>query len=376
MRGHVFKPGEAKKRIREIAAAEGIHGTGFTGAAPLTETRGHLEEAIAAGHIPAGSVPGGKTIQRLVDPASRLKTAASVVTAYLSYHTGEAPPAVPGLGTIAPYTRANYYGALKSRLVQVAAAIQKEFGAISRVSSNYVTLAEKPLAARSGLGFYGKNGIIITPRHGSYVVLGEIVTDLEIEPDPPLETNCGECDACMKACPTGAIEKPGRVNRGRCIQYIGERRGTVPHRIREAWDNRFYGCSTCQDVCPFNRGIPAAAPECPPAQVGAHIPLEEAMCMTDRDFARRFDGNQIGMRERNVLRRNAVIAAGASGATALGRPVEACLDDPDPMLRGHAAWALARLGVPAAAQRLERALRSEWDPDVRNEAQRALDAAR
>lgn len=369
-----MKPEEAKKRIREIARAAGINGTGFTGAAPLTETRGHFDEAIAAGYIPAGSVPGEKTLRRLVDPASRLKTARSVVTAYLSYHTAEVPPDEAGLGIIAPYTRADYYGELNSRLAQVAAAMKEEFGAVSRVSSNYVTLAEKPLAAKSGLGFYGKNGIIISPRHGSYVVLGEIVTDLEIEPDQPLDAGCGECSACMKACPTGAIENPGRVNRRRCIQYIGERRGTVPNDIREVWGNRLYGCSTCQDVCPFNRDIPAAAPEAPRAYVGASISLEEVICMGDKGFARRFEGNQIGMRERNTIRRNALIAAGGSGATGLAGRAEACLNDPDPMIRGHAIWAFARLGGPEARHRLERALGSEWDPDVRNEAERALDA--
>ena len=369
-----MQPEGAKEKIREIARSADIHGTGFTHAAPLAETRERLDEAIAAGYIPPGSIPGKRTLERLVDPALRLKTARSVVTAYLSYYTGEVPPDEPGTGIIAPYTRANYYGEIKLRLAEVAAAMEDEFGAISRVSSNYVTLAEKPLAARSGLGFYGKNGIIISPRHGSYVVLGEIVTDLEIEPDRPLETNCGQCAACMKACPTGAIEKPGRVNRGKCIQYLGERRGTVPYPMRETWGNRLYGCSTCQDVCPFNRDIPAAAPQSPCAHVGASVSLEEVIRMGDKDFARKFDGNQIGMRERNVIRRNAIIAAGSSGATGLAGRVEACFNDPDPMIRGHAVWAFARLRGPEAGPSIERVLRSEWDPDVRSEAERTLDS--
>jgi epoxyqueuosine reductase len=294
-----------------------------------------------------------------------------VVTAYLGYHTGEAPPEGLGLGVIAPYTRANFYRDLLTRLRRIAGGIESGFGAVSKVSSNYVTLAEKPLAARSGLGFYGKNGIIISPRHGSYIVLGEIVTDLEIEPDPPLETDCGECSACMKACPTGAIERPGWVNRGRCIQYIGERRGTVPLDVREVWGNRLYGCSTCQEVCPFNRDVPAAAPDSPPAAVGASVPLEEALRMGQTDFVRRFEGNQIGMRERNVIRRNALIAAGASGAADLAGHIEACFNDPDPMIRAHALWSFARLRGKEAGPRLERAAAGEWDPDVRKEAESA-----
>jgi epoxyqueuosine reductase len=368
------KQEDIKKRIRGLAGAAGISGLGFTTAAPLEKTRRHFDEAIAEGHIPAGSVPSEKTLARLVDPAGRLKTAKTVVTACLSYHTGEPTPDDAGLGTIAPYTRANYYGELESRLAGVAAVMEEEFGATTRVSSNYVSLAEKPLAARSGLGFYGKHGIIISPGYGSFIVLGEIVTDLEVEPDEPLAMNCGECTACMKACPTGAIAKPGRVNRKVCIQYIGERRGSVPHDIREVWGARLYGCSTCQDVCPFNRDIPAAAPEAPRAYVGSAAPLADVIGIGEAGFRKRFDGNQIGMREVNVIRRNAIVAAGSSGVEALAAPLEICLNDPDPMIRGHALWALARLLGRGARGVLESALVREWDPETRREAETALDA--
>jgi epoxyqueuosine reductase len=363
----------ARRRVLEAAAAAGIHGVAFTDAGPLPEARRHLDGAVADGHIPSGSIPAARTLERLVTPRMRLKTARSVITAYLSYHTGEPMPDDPALGVIAPYTRANYYNELETRLSGVAAVLEDEFAAACRVSSNYVTLAEKPLAARSGLGFYGKNGIIINPRHGSSIVLGEILTDIEFEPGAPLDTACGECAACIKACPTGAIVAPGRVNRGRCIQFIGERRGSVPYDIRGVWGNRLYGCTVCQDVCPFNRDIPAAAPPTPCAFVGNALPLADAMRMGEEEFRRRFDGNQIGMRERNVIRRNAVIAAGCSGISELAGPVINCLNDPDPMLRAHAAWALGALGGAEARPALERAVRSEWDPDARAEAARALD---
>ncbi|MGD9402015.1 MAG: tRNA epoxyqueuosine(34) reductase QueG [bacterium] len=368
------KQQEAKRRIRELARAEGIGAVGFTDAAPLEETRRHLAEAIAAGYIPAGSIPSEKTLERIVDPGRRLKTARTVVTACLSYNTGETPPGDAGMGIIAPYTRANFYGEIKSRLANVASAMGEEFGATSKVSSNYVSLAEKPLAARSGLGFYGKNGIIINPGYGSFIVLGEIVTDLEIEPDPPLDMDCGECTACIRACPTGAIEKPGWVNRKKCIQYISERRGSIPHQIRDVWGNRLYGCSTCQDVCPFNRDIPAAAPEAPSAHVGGAVPLAEVIGMGEADFTRKFEGNQIGMRDANAIRRNAIVAAGNSGARALAGPLTACLNDLDPMIRGHAAWALAALTGGDARPALESLLKSEWEPEARKETQTALDA--
>lgn len=366
-------PKHAKERITELAIAVGIHGVGFTHAGRLDEARGHFHKAIKSGYIPPESEPGEKHLKRLVDPAARLRTARSVVTAYLSYYTGAEEPGDPASGAIAPYTRANYYEELDTRLRCVACAMEEELGASYRTSSNYVSLAEKPLAARSGLGFYGKHGIIITPRHGSYVVLGEIVTDLELEPDPPLGMSCGRCTACMKACPTGAIREPGFVDRKVCIQYIGERRGTVADEIRSVWDNRLYGCSTCQDVCPYNRDIPVAAPEAPCGYVGGALPINEIIGITEQAFTLRFVNNQIGMRERNAIRRNAIIAAGRSGLEELARPLEACLADPDPMIRAHAVWAVATVKGSDARRTLEGVLRREWEPNVRDEARRALD---
>ena len=363
----------AKARILELTEAAGINGVGFTDAAPLEETLCHIREALDAGYIPAGSRPGEKTLKKLVAPAARLKSAKTVISAYLCYHTGESLSDDPGLGTIAPYTRADYYGELKSRLETVASSIEKEFGASSKVSSNYVFLAEKPLAARAGLGFYGKNGVIITPRHGSYVVLGEIVTDLILEPDLPLEMDCGKCTACLEACPTGALVAPGWVDRRLCIQYLGERRGDIPHHIRRVWGNRLYGCSTCQDVCPFNRDVPAQAPKGPRAHVGGAIPLVKALPMSEREFVGMFEGNQIGMRERNVIRRNAILAAGNSGMGGFLKPLEVCLNDLDPMIRGHAIWAVAMLGGPEVRATLEKARDAEWEPHVREEAKSALD---
>lgn len=368
------KPQDAKRRIRELARAEGIAAVGFTDASPLDGTRRHLAAAVAAGYIPAGSIPAAKTIDRMVEPTRRLREARTVVTACLSYNTGEAPPGDAGMGIIAPYTRANFYGEIKSRLANVASAIGEEFGANSKVSSNYVSLAEKPLAARSGLGFYGKNGLIIKPGYGSFIVLGEMVTDLIIQPDPPLDMDCGDCTDCMRACPTGAIEAPGRVNRKRCIQYISERRGSIPYEIRDIWGNRLYGCSTCQDVCPFNRDVPAAAPQSPSAYVGSAVPLAEVIGMGEADFMCKFEGNQIGMRDVNAIRRNAIVAAGNSGAGELAGPLAVCLNDLDPMIRGHAAWALAALMGREARPAVQALLAGEWEPETRREAQRALDA--
>jgi epoxyqueuosine reductase len=178
--------------IKEMAAESGIDGIGITDSSPLNVARGDFETAIRGGLIPAENAPHSKTLYRLTTPASHLRSARSIVSAYESYDGG--PPDTEDLtsGVIAPYARSNYYEDLRLRLERVAALMEKTFKARSKVFSCYVTLAEKPIARRAGLGFYGKHGVIITPGHGSLVVLGEIITDLELEPDEALDTTCGD----------------------------------------------------------------------------------------------------------------------------------------------------------------------------------------
>lgn len=363
----------ANSMIKEMAADLGIDGVGISDSSPLHLARDGFETAIKRGFIPAENAPHPRTLARLTTPAKHLKRARSIVSAYESYDGGEPDITDPTQGVIAPYTRSNYYGDLKRRLKRMAALIEKTFRARSRVFCCYVTLAEKPIAYRAGLGFYGKNGIIITPEHGSFVVLGEIVTDLEIEPDQPLDTNCGECTLCMDGCPTQAIAMPHFVDRTRCIQHICERRGVIPPDTRELWRNRLYGCSICQDVCPQNSGLRPVARTVAHGFVGPSLPLADVITMDEDAFQKTFVDNQIAMRERNAIRRNAVVAAGSIRLDSALPAITEAIEDPDPMMRQHGLWALARIKGPAARSTLERALRTETDTCIRAEIKTLLD---
>jgi epoxyqueuosine reductase len=363
----------ANSMIKEMAADLGIDGVGISDSSPLQLARNGFETAIKHGFIPAENAPRPKTLTRLTTPAQHLKRARSIVSAYESYDGGEPDVADHTQGVIAPYTRSNYYGDLKRRLERLAALIEKTFGARSRIFSCYVTLAEKPIAHRAGLGFYGKNGIIITPEYGSFVVLGEIVTDLEIEPDQPLDMSCGQCTLCMDACPTRAIVMPHFVDRARCIQYISERRGVIPTDTRELWRNRLYGCSTCQDICPQNSGVRPVARAVADGFVGPSLPLADVIGMGEDAFQKTFAGNQIGMRERNAIRRNAVVAAGSIRLDTALPAITQAIEDPDPMIRQHSLWALARIRGPAARSTLERALKTEAETCIRDEIKTLLD---
>jgi epoxyqueuosine reductase len=213
----------------------------------------------------------------------------------------------------------------------------------------------------------------VTPRHGSRVVLGEILTDLELEPDRPLEIECGSCSRCIDACPTGALRTPYFVDRNLCIQAHCGRRAVVPQAVRLAWGNRFYGCTDCQDACPHSERAATTSRTVARGHVGAAVALKDMLLIGQEEFSRRFADNQIGMRERNVIRRNAIIAAGNSRSRLFDEDLSACARDDDPIVRQCALWAIWRIHGKAARSVLSEALGREPQAEVAAEIKSLLD---
>jgi epoxyqueuosine reductase len=370
---------DLKSKIKEWAAEIEIDGIAFAGAGPLEDTKKAFKVAIDRGFIPARSASRDSTLHKLTTPTRHLSGARSVISAYQSYFTGEPASSDPLRGTIAAYTRSNHYEDLRRRLRRLAGLMERDFGCRAKAFSCYVTLAEKPLAQRAGLGFYGKNGVIVTPGHGSYVVLGEILTDLVLEPDETLSDTCGDCNLCIRACPTGAIKRPYFVDRTSCIQYLSERPGVLGRRAMDHWANRLYGCTDCQDVCPYNSGIPPTSRVVSHGSVGSSIPLKEILTISNRDFSARFSDNQIGMRERNAIRRNALIAAGNSGSDTLLPLLRTCAADDDPVIRFYSLWAISMIEGTStrpfdeAVRRFEAIAGFKQDEDVLKDLKTLLD---
>jgi epoxyqueuosine reductase len=381
-----------RQAIRERAGEAGIDGIRFCDAAPLDDVRESIGTAVARGFIPGDRAPSDAKLARFTTPRSHLRSARSIISAYQAYSAeggegaerggsgagagagtwGEARVGSP-TGTIAWYTVSNYYGDLVSRLERLAASIRTDLGGRAKAFSCYVTLAEKPIARKAGTGFYGKHGVIVTPEHGSRVVLGEILTDLVLEPDPPLEAGCGPCTRCIDACPTGAIRTPYFVDRNLCIQAYCGIRATVPPAVRDAWSTRFYGCSACQDACPRNQTAKRVSRKVDHGHVGRLVNLADVLLIGQDEFERRFGANQIGKREVAVIRRNAVIAAGNSGSGVFERALSTCASDPDPMVRQHALWAIWKTRGTAARPRLQEAAERETEPEVLTEIKSLLD---
>ena len=358
--------------IREVAHELDIDGIGITDAPELFEAIQRVDQ-LKARHPDVSDAYKGFHFEKFFAPRRHLKSVRSIISAFQCHFTGDAGPVEPTSGVIASYTRSNHYEDLRRKLKELANFISREFGARAKVFSCYVSLAEKPIAERAGIGFYGKNGIIVTPSFGSMVVIGEILTDLELEPDEPIPESCKDCSICIEACPTRAIIHPYVVDRTKCLQYMSERRCTIPMEIRQIWGNRLYGCTICQDVCPRNASVRPVKRRVEIGRVGSAIPLEEIINIDQVTFETRFANNQIGMRERNAIRRNAIIAAGNSLSEAVLPPLLIAAEDPDPMIRQHAYWAITRLTGRRARGLLEKALASERSHKIKEEIKTMLD---
>ncbi|MEO0216133.1 MAG: tRNA epoxyqueuosine(34) reductase QueG [candidate division WOR-3 bacterium] len=285
-------------------------------------------------------------IIKFTDPQILLPEAKSILSAALFYLTEEEKdPSEPGnpYGLIARYTQRNYYRELKKRLRMLGDFLKKVYRARIVVHS-CGPIAEKPGARRSGIGYYGKHSIIINPRYGSWIVLGEIITDLEIKPDRPLEDNCGECHRCIDACPTKAIVRPYVIDRNRCIQALTNWPKLIPEEIARVWGNRLYGCTTCQDVCPVNKNIKPAPSKTNIGVVGAYLPLIEILRMDEREYRQRYRQNQISARwiHFNAIKRNALLALGNIRDKKTIPWIKKFTADNSGLLKKTARWALSQ----------------------------------
>lgn len=253
-------------------------------------------------------------VKRFCNPSSVLQNAKSIISSFLFYLTDEeddpSTPADP-YGLIARYTQRNYYKELKNRLKKLGNFLKKEYQA-KFVTHSCGPICEKPIARRSGLGYYGKHSIIINHHYGSWIVLGEIITDLEIECDEPIKVDCGLCQKCIDACPTRAIISPYIIDRKGCIQALTAKDTIILDEIAAVWGNRLYGCTTCQDVCPINKKIKPEPPKTELGIVGEFLPLIEILKMDELSYRQRYKDNQIssGWVSFNAIRRNALLALG------------------------------------------------------------------
>ncbi|RIK19398.1 MAG: tRNA epoxyqueuosine(34) reductase QueG [Anaerolineae bacterium] len=370
--------GALKQRALEL----GFNRVGVLRAAPARRLDAYMRWIAEGKHGEMGYLARPDRLDRRRDPNIILPGVRSMVVVGLDYYTPPPPRTItsdPSRGRISNYAwGVDYHEIMTPRLEELAGWLRRESGEESASSRVYVdtgAILERDHGETAGFGFTGKNTLLIDPRRGSWFFLGTLLTALPLAYDPepeeqPPVPGCGSCTRCLNACPTAAFSQPYVLDARRCISYLTiELKGWIPRELRPLMGNWVYGCDVCQEVCPFNRfarptGEPAFYPVAPDV---AAPPLLDILGLDDETFSRRFDRSPIKRIKRVRLVRNACVAAGNWGSPAAVPALLPLLADANPLVRGHAAWALHRIGGSDAVAGLRSALVNESDDDVRRE---------
>lgn len=359
------------------AAALGFDAVRVTTPGAAKEAGRHLAEFLAKGrHGDMGWMAANA--ERRQSPAHLWPEVRSIVMLGMSYAPTDNPLAAldhTDRGTISVYARGrDYHDILKRKLKQLAASLAAHSGADVKVFVDTAPVMEKPLAAAAGLGWQGKNTMLVSREHGSWLFLGAIFTTAELPADAPETDHCGSCRRCLDVCPTAAFPAPYQLDARRCLAYLSiEHKGHIPVEFRRAMGNRVFGCDDCLAVCPWNK-FAAAARE---ARFAARAetdnpPLAELLQLDDAAFRTRFAGTPVKRTGRDRFVRNVLIAAGNSGDASLLPHVETLLADASPLVRAMAVWAMRKLtGDGIGAKLRMKHLAREGDGEVRAEWQTA-----
>ena len=317
------------------------------------------------------------------DPHELVPWAKSIISVGMNYFTPHGRPkdSNSAEGWISRYAWGDdYHDLMKARLEKLLDTVRALCGEAieGRAFVDSGPVLERDFAGVAGLGWVGKNTQLISPKRGSWFFLGELFVDLPLDYDRPMRDRCGQCDLCLKACPTQAFVGPYVLDARRCISYLTiELKGAMPRHLRPLVGNHIFGCDICQEVCPYNVKAQATAEAAFGPRAGLHAPqLIPLLSMTEAQFRERFRGSPILRAKRRGFLRNVAVALGNLKSQEAVPALIAALDDTEPLVRGHAAWALGEIGGSLAESALVGRLQLESDVEVSGEIATAMDRAR
>jgi epoxyqueuosine reductase len=366
-----------KQEIIDYSKTIGIDKIGFTTASTFDELKNRLIRQQELGYQSGFEEPD---IEKRVNPALLIEKPRSIISIALAYPSKMNERVTSKKGERRGlFCRASwgldYHIILRERLKKLEEFIlEKVPDARCKAMVDTGELSDRAVAERAGIGWSGKNCAIITPEFGSYVYLGEMITNLPFAPDEPMEDRCGDCNKCIDACPTGALVQGGQINAQRCIAFLTQTKDFVPDEFREKIGNRIYGCDSCQTACPENKGKNFHFHDEMEADPEVVKPLlKPILHLSNRQFKASFGSLSGSWRGKKPIQRNAIIAlAHFKDETAIEDLTVVLKEDTRPVLRGTAAWALGKIGGEEAEIELLQAKEKETDIDVLEEIEKGL----
>ncbi|MEX2461148.1 MAG: tRNA epoxyqueuosine(34) reductase QueG [Paenibacillaceae bacterium] len=370
---------QLKREIIEAAPSLGIDKIGFTTADPFLELKTKLENHRIKGYESGFEEPD---IHKRVYPELTLPEARSILAVAIAYPS-KLPPNPPrsetgiyrGIISRSSWGE-DYHHVLRNRLKRLEDFIRERVPD-TKVESMVDTgvLSDRAVAERAGIGWSGKNCAVITPEFGSWVYLGEMLTNLPFSPDVPITESCGDCTLCLDSCPTGALVGPGELNSSFCISFVTQTKGIVSDELKGEIGNRLYGCDTCQVVCPKNKGMNwTHQPELMPDPEQVKPLLLPLLSLSNKEFAIAYGRNASSWRGKKPIQRNAIIALGNfKDESALPILIDKLLHDPRPAIRATAAWSLSKICGERALEAIHAGILREQDQTVLLELEKARD---
>ncbi|MBW5467674.1 tRNA epoxyqueuosine(34) reductase QueG [Brevibacillus formosus] len=372
---------QTKQSIIDYAKEIGIDKIGFASADPFTTLKERLIVHREKGYESGFEEPD---LEKRTNPELLLDGARSLISIALAYPSKlknppkSEPGAYRGILCRAAWGT-DYHHVLRDKLDKLTRFIMElEPGARIESMVDTGALSDRAVAERAGIGYVGKNCAIITPEFGSWVYLGELVTNLPLPSDQPIEEGCGDCNICVEACPTGALIQGGQLDAQRCVAYLTQVKDFIPDEFRGKIGNRLYGCDTCQTVCPKNRRIDNAhhAEFQPDPEIAKPL-LIPLLQMSNKEFKEKFGQSSSSWRGKKPIQRNAILAlAHFKDRTAVPHLERLLFEDPRPVIRGTAAWALGKIGGEQAQGALITAKAKETSPEVVEEIEKGMSMIR
>ncbi|CCQ95256.1 Epoxyqueuosine reductase [[Clostridium] ultunense Esp] len=263
----------------------------------------------------------------------------------------------------------DYHIVLKSKMEDLIKEIRKITNFTYKYFVDTGPLIDRELANKSGIGYYGKNCSIINGEYGSFIFIGYILTDLDINFIPiSIDSQCGDCNICIDHCPTGALEGPFKFNPKKCISYLTQTKEKIPYELRDKMEIKIYGCDTCQLVCPKNKDVKKSnCKEFLPKVTKGYMDIEELFFISNRQFKEKYGEMAGSWRGKNILKRNGIIALGNMRDRVNIKLLESLLNDPNPVIREYAAWAILKIDLECGKEVVEERIGIERDENVRSE---------